>query len=244
GGAARVGAARRERGRAECGGERRRGARGSGAECAARRRSAVAPSRRGRTAVRGGGVRDGATRRNAVTGDAVTAHEAVRGDATAFGRSEIAQLHDAFRVFTDATATLEREYQLLRAQAVELRSQPAEKQRALMASLERERELELQALRQSRLAAEREMAATHAHEVRNPLGGMELFTRLLIDELASQPRARRLAEQVARGIQDLNHLVGNILEYGRMPEPRLAWTSVGGVIEEAFAVVGPSLHAG
>jgi signal transduction histidine kinase len=29
-----------------------------------------------------------------------------------------------------------------------------------------------------------------------------------------------------------------------MPEPRLAWTSVGGVIEEAFSVVGPSLHAG
>ena len=159
-------------------------------------------------------------------------------------QNQIAELHDAFRVFTDATASLEREYQLLRTQALELRGQLADKQRALMASLERERELELQALRQSRLAAMGEMAATLAHEVRNPLGGMELFTRLLIDELAQQPRGRRLAEQIARGIQDLNHLVGNILEYGRMPEPRLAWTSVGGVIEEAFSVVGPSLHAG
>jgi signal transduction histidine kinase len=159
-------------------------------------------------------------------------------------QSQIAELHDAFRVFTDATASLEREYQLLRGQAVELRGQLAEKQRALMASLERERHLELQALRHSRLAAMGEMAATLAHEVRNPLGGMELFTRLLIDELREQPRGRRLAEQIARGIQDLNHLVGNILEYGRMPEPRLAWTSVGGVIEEAFAVVGPSLQAG
>lgn len=158
--------------------------------------------------------------------------------------NQIAELHDAFRVFTDATASLEREYQLLRAQALELRGQLAEKQRALMASLERERELEIQALRQSRLAAMGEMAATLAHEVRNPLGGMELFTRLLIDELAEEPRSRRLAEQIARGIQDLNHLVGNILEYGRMPEPRLALTSVGGVIEEAFSVVGPSLQAG
>ena len=158
--------------------------------------------------------------------------------------NQIAELHDAFRVFTDATASLEREYQLLRAQALELRGQLAEKQRALMASLERERELEIQALRQSRLAAMGGMAATLAHEVRNPLGGMELFTRLLIDELAEEPRSRRLAEQIARGIQDLNHLVGNILEYGRMPEPRLALTSVGGVIEEAFSVVGPSLQAG
>lgn len=166
------------------------------------------------------------------------------GELTTQSRNQIAELHDAFRVFTDATASLEREYQLLRVQALELRGQLAEKQRALMASLERERELELQALRQSRLAAMGEMAATLAHEVRNPLGGMELFTRLLIDELASEPRARRLAEQIARGIQDLNHLVGNILEYGRMPEPRLAWTSVGGVLDEAFSVVGPSLQPG
>jgi signal transduction histidine kinase len=158
------------------------------------------------------------------------------GELTTQSRNQIAELHDAFRVFTDATASLEREYQLLRVQALELRGQLAEKQRALMASLERERELELQALRQSRLAAMGEMAATLAHEV--------LFTRLLIDELASEPRARRLAEQIARGIQDLNHLVGNILEYGRMPEPRLAWTSVRGVLDEAFSVVGPSLQPG
>jgi len=158
--------------------------------------------------------------------------------------SQIAELHAAFRVFTDATASLEREYQLLRTQAVELRRQLADKHRALMASLERQRDLELQAVRQGRLAAMGEMAATLAHEVRNPLGGMELFTRLLIEELREQPGARRLAEQVARGIQDLNHLVSNILEYGRMPEPKLAWTSVGKAIDEAFAIVGPALHAG
>lgn len=159
-------------------------------------------------------------------------------------RSEIEELHAAFRVFTDATATLEREYQLLREQAVELERQLAEKQRALMASLERQRELELQALRQSRLAAMGEMAARLAHEVRNPLGGMELFTRLLIDELRVQPRARRLAEQIARGIEDLNHLVSNILEYGRMPEPALAATSVDAVLDDALMVVGPALSAG
>ena len=159
-------------------------------------------------------------------------------------RNEIAELHAAFRVFTDATATLEREYQLLREQAVELRRQLADKHRALMASLERQRHLELQALRQSRLAAMGEMAATLAHEVRNPLGGMELFTRLLIDELREQPRARRLAEQVSRGIEDLNHMVGNILEYGRVPDAKPCPTSVDAVVDEAFLVVGPALHAG
>lgn len=141
------------------------------------------------------------------------------------GRSQnqIAELHDAFRLFTDATASLEREYQLLRAQALELRGQLAEKQRALMASLERQRHLELQALRQSRLAAMGEMAAMLAHEVRNPLGAMELFTGLLLQDLRDRPETQRLAHQVARGIADLSHLVTNLLGFTRAreagPEP-------------------------
>ncbi|MBM4267815.1 MAG: hypothetical protein FJ144_14590 [Deltaproteobacteria bacterium] len=160
------------------------------------------------------------------------------------GKPEIAELHAAFEVFTAATASLEREYQLLREQAEELRRQLAEKHVALMTSLERQRRLELQTLRQSKLAAMGEMAATLAHEVRNPLGGMELCTGLLIDELREQPSGRRLAEQIARGIQDLNHLVGNMLEYGQLREPVFAQVSVDALIDDSLAMIGPALETG
>ncbi len=155
--------------------------------------------------------------------------------------TQIAELHSAFRTFTSATATLEREFRTLQDQAHELRLQLDDKHRALMQSLERQRRLEVQALRQGRLAAMGEMAAMLAHEVRNPLGAMELFARLLLDEVRDRPEASRLGEQVTRGIQDLNHLVTNILEYARLPEPDLCVVSVAGVVDDALRVVDPLL---
>jgi signal transduction histidine kinase len=59
------------------------------------------------------------------------------------------------------------------------------------------------------------MAAMLAHEVRNPLGAMELFTGLLLEDLRDRPESVRLARQVAGGIADLNHLVTNLLEFTR-----------------------------
>ena len=145
----------------------------------------------------------------------------------------MSDLHAAFRVFTDATANLEREYKRLQVHARELKTELHDKNLRLSESLARQRELEVQALRQGRLAAMGEMAATLAHEVRNPLGAMELFTRLLLDEIQSVPAASRLAEQVAKGIADLDHLVTNILDYTRLPEPHLGMIRVDEVIEEA-----------
>ncbi len=125
---------------------------------------------------------------------------------------EIHGLARAFDGFTAATARLEREYATLRARLVRLTVEVEEKNRLLAESLERERRLEAEALRQSRLAAMGEMAAMLAHEVRNPLGAMELFTGLLLEDLRDRPDAVRLARQVASGITDLNHLVTNLAE--------------------------------
>jgi signal transduction histidine kinase len=128
---------------------------------------------------------------------------------------ELSRLAHAFDTFTEATRRLEREYAALRAHVAELTAELEEKNRQLAASLERERRLEAAALRQSRLAAMGEMAAMLAHEVRNPLGAMELFTGLLLQDLRESPDMLRLARQVAAGIADLNHLVTNLLEFTR-----------------------------
>ena len=154
-------------------------------------------------------------------------------DATS--EHQLAELQAAFRVFTDATSNLERQYRRLQEHARALRDELDEKKRALGASIERQRCLETQALRHSRLAAMGEMAATLAHEVRNPLGAMELFIKLLAEEVADRPSACRLAAQVADGIADLNHLVTNILDYTRLPEPRLVATELDALVDEALA---------
>jgi len=102
----------------------------------------------------------------------------------------------------------------------------------------------LQALRQSRLAAMGEMAAMLAHEVRNPLGAMELFTGLLLQDLRDQPEAQRLAQQVARGIVDLNHLVSNLLEFTRTQQPRRAVVDCCALMEDALRYTADLRAAG
>src|SRR5204863_7864913 len=109
---------------------------------------------------------------------------------------------------------------------------------------ERQRCLEAQALRHGRLAAMGEMAATLAHEVRNPLGAMELFVGMLDEEVADRPAARRLVAQVTGGIADLNHLVTNILDYTRLPEPKRAAVDLDALVDEALLASTPALGPG
>jgi len=76
------------------------------------------------------------------------------------------------------------------------------------------------------------MLAGIAHEVRNPLGGLELYAGLLRDALAGQPE--RLAE-VARIERELGHLrtvVSEFLEYARRPTPDLAPVAARPLLDE------------
>jgi len=143
-------------------------------------------------------------------------------------------LHGAFASFVAATQTLEREYNALGARVEGLTTELEEKNRLLTESIARERRLEAEALRQSRLAAMGEMAATLAHEVRNPLGAMELFTGLLLQDLHDRPDTRALAEEVAHGIADLNHLVTNLLEFTRTRTPRAEIVDCRVLVEDAL----------
>jgi signal transduction histidine kinase len=156
----------------------------------------------------------------------------------------LAELQAAFEVFTGATSLLEQQYRALQSHVEALRAELDEKQRALTSSMERQRCLESQALRHSRLAAMGEMAATLAHEVRNPLGAMELFVGMLGEEVADRPEAVRLTEQVAGGIADLNHLVTNILDYTRLPEPRRTAVDLDALVDDALTASAPALGPG
>src|SRR4051794_20034157 len=124
--------------------------------------------------------------------EALTLEPVAHGDAVG--------LEQAIARFAAATARLEGEYAGLQERVAALTADIAEKNRLLAESLEPERRLQAEALRESRLAAMGETAAMLAHEIRNPLGAMELFTGLLLQDLSDRPDARRLAQQIASGI--------------------------------------------
>lgn len=79
--------------------------------------------------------------------------------------------------------------------------------------------LRKQARRSDRLAAVGKMAADMAHEIRNPLGGMELFASLLRRELEGDDDNLRLLSHVTTGIQSINNVISNMLLFTTEPAP-------------------------
>ena len=74
------------------------------------------------------------------------------------------------------------------------------------------------AQRNDRLAALGEMAAFVAHEIRNPLGGIEGFASLLARDLESMPSQGAMARSIVEGSQRLSRLLGTMLNYVRPPD--------------------------
>lgn len=80
--------------------------------------------------------------------------------------------------------------------------------------------MEAQANRTGRLAAMGEMAVRIAHEIRNPLGSIELFSTMLMDDLAEFEDLKALAQHISSGVKSINHIVSNLLLFIR-PDQQL-----------------------
>jgi PAS domain S-box-containing protein len=80
--------------------------------------------------------------------------------------------------------------------------------------------LEAQANRTGRLAAMGEMAVRIAHEIRNPLGSIELFSTMLMNDLEEFEDLQALAEHISSGVKSINHIVSNLLIFIR-PDQQL-----------------------
>lgn len=67
-----------------------------------------------------------------------------------------------------------------------------------------------------------QMLSGIAHEVRNPLGGIELFSGILRDELPTGDERRAHVERIEREVAYLSAVVTEFLDYARRPPPELA----------------------
>lgn len=92
--------------------------------------------------------------------------------------------------------------------------------------------------RKKRLAALGEMAAGLAHEIRNPLGGIQLYTSMLSQDLADREESLKTVKKITAGVKRLEALVGQVLQFTRdmsaQPQPIDVARIVEQAVEDAF----------
>ncbi len=91
-----------------------------------------------------------------------------------------------------------------------------------------------QATREDRLAAMGRMAAELAHEIRNPLGSLSLFSGMLVQDLADQAGPLELARKMQEGVGRLNRVVGNTLAFSRDLQPKPSRVNLRSLWEDAI----------
>lgn len=118
--------------------------------------------------------------------------------APAISHEELTALLAAFN---DATGRLTSTHERLQNEVTKLRAQLAD--------------AKVQVERSKHLALLGEMAAGIAHEVRNPLGSILLYARMLQQDLTDRPAQRGIADKIATSVQRLESVVGDVLAFSR-----------------------------
>ena len=136
---------------------------------------------------------------------------------------ELGELARLMETFNQATDKLARSYQTIG----ELQREIAEKDRRLA--------------HKTRLEMLGRLSAGLAHEIRNPLGGIQLYAAMLRRDLAADPDKVRILDRILGAVGGLEKLVDDMLTFGSDAEPRRERRSLGAVVDEALALAGPAL---
>lgn len=111
--------------------------------------------------------------------------------------------------FTEVTSRLEETHAVLRGEVARLTSE-------LQQANERLR-------RSERLAELGEMAAGIAHEIRNPLGSISLYSKILEQDLEGDEEGAQTARKIGSSVRRLDAIVRDVLDFARdlrvRPEP-------------------------
>ncbi len=76
-----------------------------------------------------------------------------------------------------------------------------------------------------------------AHEVRNPLGGIELFSGLLRDDLQGSPEQLQHVQRIERELAYLKKVVGDFLDYARRSPPALQRADLRAIASEVVEIL-------
>jgi two-component system NtrC family sensor kinase len=107
-------------------------------------------------------------------------------------------------------------------------------QKLSLAQKELERQQEQQMLQVKHLASLGELAASVAHEVKNPLTGIKLAIQVLAKEPRVADSQRETIQEIVRSIDRLDKTITDLLSYSRISPPALKLSNLHEIIETAL----------
>lgn len=102
---------------------------------------------------------------------------------------------------------------------------------------DRQRRHQHDMLRAEQLAAVGQLAASVAHEVRNPLTSVKMLVELALRKQNPKPLTEKDLEVIGREITRLEHTVQGFLDFARLPQPKRAACDIREVIANAVELV-------
>jgi signal transduction histidine kinase len=130
----------------------------------------------------------------------------------------IEELGRIIMAYSEVTERLQQSHDQLKQQVRSLRDELSEKNVLLE--------------RRNRLAAVGEMAAGMAHEIRNPLGGIQLYASLLARDLSDRPASAQLVQKISAGVKRLESLVGQVLHFTREINVNIVQMNLAEIVEQ------------
>ena len=97
-----------------------------------------------------------------------------------------------------------------------------------------------QVKRADRLSAVGQLAASLAHEIRNPLGSIEGATNIIRSPATSDEIREGSLNIIQKECQRLNRLLTNLLDFARPRQPEFRAVDLSRLIDSIFALVGPN----
>jgi len=103
----------------------------------------------------------------------------------------------------------------------------------VLRDITRSEKLEEMAKRTEKFAAMGEMAANIAHEIRNPLGSIELFASLLLKNLQEKKDRERVV-QIISSVKNVDNKISNLLLFTKQQSPHLKKIDVQQILSEVI----------
>lgn len=163
---------------------------------------------------------------------ALTVHSAIEAPHAQVGGDalDLDDLRELMQTVTTTTQRLQQTHTALQSQVANLQRELAEANAALR--------------RSESLAALGGMAAGIAHEVRNPLGSIQLYVQMLADDVADRPPQADLCGKISRAVTSIDAIVRDVLAFARDTTVRPERIEACELIERAVSACDSIILAG